>query len=329
MGYTYDDFVTAATGAGMLEGFSKEDLELAKVNPEYGLSMVKLRQDAASATTTEQKLLAQEAQNQLRRVYTAGGTGTPASSATDGGFVFTREQELQDLTDKVINRDPFAYDQASDPVAASLRKQYLREAERSREDTLAKASAGTGGTPSSFAVTAGQQAGDYHLTKLNDQLAGREETAYQRYLTDYQKLLGDVGLLTQQKEADYGAYLEGLQQDQQKLQNAMNLYQTYAGRLTGDQIREMLTAMGYMTPGVEGYLQAMENQRAATVYRGGTGTQPTTTVEGMTLEHQQMLAEQYLNMLGVLERLQNGSPTPRLPMLGRTPMPTVSTPMTK
>lgn len=274
MAYTYDNFVTAATAAGMMDSFSEEDLNLAKANPEFGLSLVKLQQDMNNAATTEQKLLAQEAQNQLRKVYTTG--------QKDGSFTFGREQELQALTDKAVNQGSFAYDPKQDASAAALRKQYLREAERSRENTLARASAGTGGTPSSYAVTAAQQAGDYHLTQLADQQLALEQNAYQRYLQDYQKSLSDIALLTGQKEFDYAAHLQQLQQDQQKLENAMALYKTYGGTMTPEQLRDMYADMGYLTPGVESWLQNVTAARKA----GGRGA----TV-GMTLEEQIQMAK--------------------------------------
>lgn len=264
MAYTYDDFVSAATGAGMMDSFTQEDLDRAKVNPEFGLSMVKLQQDVNSATTPEQKLLAQEAQSQLRKVYTgtaASGTGTPGTAQTGSSFTFDRQQELKDLTDKAVNMGSFTYDRDQDTSYAAARKQYLREAERARADTMAKAGAATGGTPSSFAVTAAQQAGDYHLTQLADREAALEQNAYQRYLNDYQKTLSDLDVLTAQRDFDYSAYLNQLQQDQQNFQNAMSLYETYKHTMSIEQLRSMFANLGYLTPGVESFLANMQAQQ--------------------------------------------------------------------
>ena len=66
MAYTYDDFVSAAQGAGLYDSFSQDDLVIAQNKPEYGMSMLKLQQDFNGAATAEQRLLAQEAMNQLR-----------------------------------------------------------------------------------------------------------------------------------------------------------------------------------------------------------------------------------------------------------------------
>lgn len=208
MAYTYDDFVTAATGAGLLDKFSDDDLKIAKSNPEYGLSALKLQQDLNGAKTTEQQLLAQEAINQLRTSY--GNLGKQAATS----FQYDDQNAYQKLLDEVTNMGSFSYDAQNDPSAAALKKTYLREGERARSDTLAKVSAATGGAPSSFAVTAAQQAGDYYNTQFTDKLAGLEETAYQRYLNDFSTKLSQLGAMNADREFDFNAYLQNYEREQ-------------------------------------------------------------------------------------------------------------------
>ena len=69
MPYSYDDFLSAATSSGLLGEFSQADLETAKKYPEFGLSILSLKRDYHDAATDEQKLLANEAANQLRSSY--------------------------------------------------------------------------------------------------------------------------------------------------------------------------------------------------------------------------------------------------------------------
>ena len=157
MAYTYDDFTLAANNAGLT--FDQADLDIAKVNPEYGISLVKLTQDVNGAGTPEQKLLAQEAVNQLRKSY-GGMVGTATDATTGGSFSYGKQQSYDGLLDKVVNRTPFSYDIDTDPLYSSYKKSYLREADRAREDTMAQASAMSGGRPSSYAVNAAQQAGN-------------------------------------------------------------------------------------------------------------------------------------------------------------------------
>lgn len=274
MAYTYDDFVTAANGAGVMDMFSKDDLGLVQKNPEFGLSMVKLQQDINSATTTEQKLLAQEAQNQLRKVYGGMNTGAAASTTdaagSTGSFTFGKQDQLDDMTKKVVNGGSFTYD-PNNASAAAARKQYLRQAERAREDTMAKAAAGSGGVASSYAVTAAQQAGDNYLTQLADREAELEQTAYQRYLSEFQKNISQLGALTDQRDFDYTAYLNQIQKDREDMQSAINLYNTYAGTMGIPALREMFKGLGYTAPGITTFLDNMEAIQAAAGGGGGGG----------------------------------------------------------
>ena len=88
MAYTYADFERAAGEAGLSDSFSDNDKSIAQRYPEYGLSLVSLRRDLNKATTNEQKLLATEAENQLRKNYgslTAPAQGTQAAQAQPQG----------------------------------------------------------------------------------------------------------------------------------------------------------------------------------------------------------------------------------------------------
>ena len=83
MAYTYQDFENAVNRAGLNGTFSDSDLRLAEAHPEYGLSLVSLRRDLNRAATNEQRLLATEAENQLRKNYGAMGSA-PAQQGTAG-----------------------------------------------------------------------------------------------------------------------------------------------------------------------------------------------------------------------------------------------------
>lgn len=232
MAYTYENFTTAANNAGLLSSFSEDDLAIAKTSPEYGLSLLNLRQEYANAKTAEQKLLAQEAENQLRSSYGSLTTAAPTS------FTYGKQTEYQKLLDEVSNYQPFEYDPATDPAYGSYKKAYLREADRATQDTMAQASAMSGGRPSSFAVSAAQQAGNYYRGQLNDAIPTLQQNAYQRYLNDYNANLSALGALNTDRTFDYNAYLTEYEQEQQAWNNAFALYQ----------------ALGYATPEIAAIL---------------------------------------------------------------------------
>ena len=93
---------------------------------------------------------------------------------------------LDSLYDAMGNREKFSYDVNSDPAYQAYRKQYLREGQRATQNTMAQASAMTGGRPSSYAVTAAAQQGNYYASQLTDKVPELYQQAYNRYLQEFQ-----------------------------------------------------------------------------------------------------------------------------------------------
>lgn len=97
MAYKYDDFIKAANNAGMMSEFSQQDLLTAQKNPEYGLSMLSLMKDFDTSQTEEQRLLAGEAANQLRKTYGTTAQTLPGGVKPSGSFTGA-PQTAQTLT---------------------------------------------------------------------------------------------------------------------------------------------------------------------------------------------------------------------------------------
>ena len=106
MAYTYDNFVSAASAAGLMNQFSEQDLQIAQRNPEFGLSLLSLLKDNSNATTAEQQLLATEAANQLRKSYGVYNTGT---LGTDSAYAGSYGTQINDLMDQIKNYGSFDY----------------------------------------------------------------------------------------------------------------------------------------------------------------------------------------------------------------------------
>lgn len=238
MAYTYDDFVKAANQSGLMGQFSQDDLNLAQKYPEFGLSVLSLKKDYKNATTAEQRLLANQAANELRKRYGNYSGGADGGSfrlesklnrrADDllgqigsfGSFSYDEApayenafaQQQKDLLDRILNREDFSWSKETDPQWSSYKKSYLREGDRATANALAKASAASGGRPSSYAVNAATQAGDYYATKLNDVIPTLYQQAYERYLDEYNMKLKDLNAVNQQEQLDYAKYLDRLGQ---------------------------------------------------------------------------------------------------------------------
>lgn len=238
MAYTYDDFVKAANQSGLMGQFSQDDLNLAQKYPEFGLSVLSLKKDYNNATTAEQRLLANQAANELRKSYGNYSGGVDGGSfrlesklnrrsddlldqlGSFGSFSYgeaptyenTFAQQQKDLLDRILNREDFSWSKETDPQWSSYKKSYLREGDRATANALAKASAASGGRPSSYAVNAATQAGDYYATKLNDVIPTLYQQAYERYLDEYNMKLKDLNTVNQQEQLDYAKYLDRLGQ---------------------------------------------------------------------------------------------------------------------
>jgi len=249
--FTYDGFLTAASNAGLLGEFSQADLDTARKYPEFGYSILGLKQDIHKATTPEAKLLANEAANQLRSSYggyTGGKYGADyisdgkipnqIDSVLDkingfGSFTFDQErpsyenqyaEQQQALLDAIINRPDFSWSKEDDPQWHSYRKSYLREGDRATADALGQAAAASGGRPSTAAVTAATQAGDYYAAQLNDIIPTLYQQAYDRYLNEYNMSLQDLNAVNTQEQLDYAKYLDQLGQFNTDRNFAFNSY---------------------------------------------------------------------------------------------------------
>lgn len=221
MAYTYDDFVKAAQDAGVYAGMNESDLSTAKNNPEFGLSMVSLQKDLNAATTPEQKMLATEAANQLRKTY----GGYTLSDTGEKSFAGNYGPAVKAQLEKVTNPTPFSYNPDEDQMLSQYRKTYLREGERASENALGQAAALTQGRPSSYAVSAANQAGNYYAAQLADAIPQMEQNAYNRYLAGLQQDAATLEALRGQDETEYQRYLKGIDIQNQELSQAMSLYQ--------------------------------------------------------------------------------------------------------
>lgn len=241
MAYTYDAFLKAAQNAGMYDSFSQEDLVITQKHPEYGLSMLKLQQDAGKATTPEQKLLVQEAVNQLRSSYgAAGSAATPTtqtsavSPLTREPYAYGRENSYQQLLDDATTQSSFDYDHRTDPTYQTTKTAWQDDGDRTSAGVLSTPGVTT---QPGWAAAAVQQSNNYHDAKLNDQIPTIRQNAYAEYLQEEAMKQQKLDALTQDKAFDYGVHTQQQQLDQEKAQqlfdNAMQLNSEFGTQAPG------------------------------------------------------------------------------------------------
>lgn len=119
---------------------------------------------------------------------------------------------IQDLLDQIVNRKDFSYDPENDQLYSQYRKQYTREGQRATQDALGAAAAASGGIPSSYAVNAAAQAGDYYASQMTDKIPELYQLAYNKYMNDYNMKLSDLGAVQGAEQSDYDKFLNEMQQ---------------------------------------------------------------------------------------------------------------------
>ena len=178
--YTYEQFQSAAAKAGLLDKFDQQDLVIARANPEYGVSMLQLLKNKSEAKTAEQQALADSAVRQLRNNYqgytSAGRLAEYADEViqqTDNYYA-GQNAYRQALAD-AEGYGSFGYDSK---VGDIYQRQSASERDRARANTLAAASARTGGRPSSYAMTLAQQTAGDMDAQTDEALLNMRKSAY-------------------------------------------------------------------------------------------------------------------------------------------------------
>jgi len=68
----------------------------------------------------------------------------------------------------------------------------------------------TGGIPSTAAMSAATQAGDYYATKLSDKIPELQQLAYQMYMNEGSEMRSQIGLLQGLSDSDYGRHRDSV-----------------------------------------------------------------------------------------------------------------------
>jgi peptidoglycan hydrolase-like protein with peptidoglycan-binding domain len=122
------------------------------------------------------------------------------------------DQQLQELYDKIVNREDFTYDLNADALYEQYQQKFTALGDQAMQDTMGQAAALTGGYASSYAQNAGQQAYNQYLTQLNDIVPDLYNQAYGRYQDEGQDLLNQYGMLGDMADDEYAKYMDAYNQ---------------------------------------------------------------------------------------------------------------------
>ena len=150
------------------------------------------------------------------------------ASATVPTYQASYDDQLQEIYDKIVNRDKFSYDLNSDALYQQYADQYQMMGQQAMMDTMGQAAALTGGYGNSYASTAGNQAYQTYLQQLNDVVPELYGMALDQYNAEGDKLLTQYSMLRDMADDEYGKHQDALSQYWQNVsylkQNADDAY---------------------------------------------------------------------------------------------------------
>lgn len=133
-------------------------------------------------------------------------------------------QRYQDLLNQYTSREPFTYDVTGDGLYQQYANQYQRLGNQAMQDTLGQAAGLTGGYNSSYAQSAGQQAYQGYLDKLNDIVPELYGQAYSRYAAEGDRIANAAQLAAQGYGQEQTDYWNNLNYWQNQAQNEQSQY---------------------------------------------------------------------------------------------------------
>lgn len=165
--------------------------------------------------------------------YTPSQTVTDAMNELNGiiakqpsAFQSQYMGQLSSILNQILGRGSFQYNAASDPMYQMYAQQYQQQGKQAMQDTMGQAAALTGGYGSSYASTAGNQAYQQYLTRLNDKQTDLYNQALSAYNQEGDRLQQQYSLLNDAYNNEYGRWQDEYSRWQNELANAQNRYDT-------------------------------------------------------------------------------------------------------
>lgn len=152
--------------------------------------------------------------NSSASMTTKKGSAAPGSFTYEDApqYVNKYKDQIDSLTQQILNREAFNYDAEKDPTYQQYRDTYTREGKKAMEDTLGQVSARTGGLASSYAGTVAQQSYNDYMTKLSDKIPELRQLAYSMYQDEGNRQRQNLEMLTALEQGDYAKYADLLAQ---------------------------------------------------------------------------------------------------------------------
>ena len=182
-----------------------------------------------------------DAQTATKQAPTAGGDSTTASEKTKdsapaweykpytpseavsqallqqqlgnkpGAYSSQWQDQLNDILQKILNREPFSYDLNGDILYQQYKDHATTQGKMAMMDAMGQAAAMTGGHGNSYAQAVGQQAYQGHLQQLNDKVPELYQLALSQYNKEGDDMYNQASLMAGMEEQEYGRHRDELE----------------------------------------------------------------------------------------------------------------------
>ena len=120
------------------------------------------------------------------------------------------QQQANDILSQIDNRPAFQYNPNEDALWRSAQQQYMHSGRRAMEDTMGQAAGLTGGYGSTYSQSAGNQAYNEWLSKLNGQLGTYAQMARSNYDAEGDRMRDRYNIAMNLADKNYGQARDAL-----------------------------------------------------------------------------------------------------------------------
>ena len=192
---------------GSLYGANKTNSAQATTGANTGAQNGTGTQVNASAQTTTTKTPASGSYDpNADEAYLNALSALQAAEKQAPTYANTYQGQLEDLYDRIVNRDKFSYDINTDALYQSMKDQYILGGQQAMRDTMGQAAALTGGYGNSYAQMVGQQTYDNYLSQMNDMIPELRGQALDAYNAEGDAMLQQYSMLGDLAGDEYAKY---------------------------------------------------------------------------------------------------------------------------
>lgn len=166
-------------------------------------------------------------------LYTPSDTVTQAETLLNqhlankpGAYQSPWQDQLNDLYERISNREDFSYDLNGDLLYQQYKDQYATQGNMAMMDTMGQAAALTGGYGNSYAQSVGQQTYQGYLQQLNDRIPELYQLALSQYNAEGDEMYNQFALMSGLEEQEYGRYRDSVSDFYTELARLTDAYNT-------------------------------------------------------------------------------------------------------